>query len=181
METSAFFVYEEFMIIRPITSADLPQLGQLAQQCFTETFGHLYSPQNLQHHLDTFCSATFFKNELAEGNEILVVEENGLLVGYAKYGHIGVPLKAKPHPNDREIHRLYVLTAHHGKQFGRQLIEAMLAKPQMQQAPAIYISAWSENYKALRFYAHYGFSYFDNYTYYVGDHADDEFILQRKQ
>lgn len=178
MATSAFFVYTCFMI-RPITTAELPSLAALAQQCFTETFGHLYSTKNLQHHLDTTCSAEFFANELAKGREVLIAEENGKLVGYAKFGAVGVPLKTPPHPDDRELQRLYVLATHHGKQIGSRLMEAVLADPAMQKAPALYISAWSENFKAHRFYARYGFEHFDNYTYYVGDHADDEFILRR--
>lgn len=167
------------MMIRSVTTADLPPLEALAQHCFTDTFGHLYSAKNLQHHLDTTCTAAYFAHELAEGNQILVAEENGSLIGYAKFGHVSVPLKTPPHADDRELQRLYVLATHHGKHIGSKLMDAVLADPAMQKAPALYISAWSENFKAQRFYARYGFTHFDNYTYYVGDHADDEFILRR--
>lgn len=167
------------MTIKVLIPNQLPVLETLARQCFTETFGHLYTPEDLAHHLQTTCSADYFADALGKGDTILAAEEAGELIGYAKYGHVGLPLKTSPHPNDREIHRLYVLASHHGKKLGAALMQAMLDDPEMQQAPAIYLGVWSENHKAQRFYAHYGLKHFDNYTYYVGKHADDEYIMRR--
>jgi ribosomal protein S18 acetylase RimI-like enzyme len=38
---------------------------------------------------------------------------------------------------------------------------------------------WSENTRALRFYAEYGFTKLGQYQFMVGDHADQEWIMRR--
>ena len=171
-----------WMQLTSLTPSQLPALEILARQCFTETFGRLYSPEDLEHHLSTTCSAEYLAESLAQGDTVLVLTgEDGTLAGYAKYGAVGLPLPAPPHPDDREIHRLYIAAAYHGQQLGARLIEAMLNDPAMQRAPAIYLSVWSGNHRAQRFYHHYGFRHAGDYTYYVGNHADDEYIFRRQR
>lgn len=158
---------------------ELSALEELARQCFVETFGHLYKSEDLEQHLSNTCSIEYFAEALSQGDKILIMKEGDALVGYAKYGHVRLPLKTLPDKNDREIHRLYVLASQHGKQLGGQLMEAMLADSQMQIAAVIYLGVWSENNKAQRFYQRYGFERCSEYIYYVGNHADDEFIMKR--
>jgi diamine N-acetyltransferase len=162
-------------VIAPIQPHQLSALEILARKAFSETFAHLYTPEDLEHHLRTTCSAEFFAASLEKGDTILIAEESGALVGYAKFGGMGLPVQHGPH--DREIHRLYVLRSHQGTGLGHRLMQAMLEA--LCEAPILYLGVWSGNHKALKFYARYGFEHCGNYTYYVGTHADDEYILRR--
>lgn len=48
----------------------------------------------------------------------------------------------------------------------------------MADKAAIYLSVFSENQGAHRFYQRWGFSKHSEYEYMVGNHADHEFIYQ---
>lgn len=159
----------------PATPDHIPALARLAQQAFTETFGHLYSQENLAAHLNSSCSEAFFANALQQGDTILLACDGDTAVGYAKYGAVGLPVEF--HPEDAELHRLYVLQSHQGQGVGARLMDAALAA--MSAAPVIYLGVWEENYKARKFYANYGFEDFGTYLYYVGRHVDNELILRR--
>ncbi len=165
------------MAIQLVTAslADVGVISDLACRCFTETFGHLYTPQDLNTHLVTTCSAAFFAKALDEGNGILLALDHGAPVGYAKYGKIGLPIAHTS--EERELHRLYVLASHHRQGIGQKLM--LSALDALKAAPAIYLGVWEENLKAQAFYSRYSFEIHAEYTYYVGNHADRELIMRK--
>ena len=165
------------MLITNATHADIPALSQFAGNVFTHTFGHLYPPEDLAEHLRVACSTDYFETGLAARDGIVMAKDAGVIVGYGKYGEIGVPVTPSS-ANDKEIHRLYVYHAYHGKQVGALLMQAMLDA--LADAPSVYLSVYSENPRAQRFYARYGFNKIGTYYYPVGRQRDLEWILIRK-
>lgn len=165
----------------PLTSAavpaDVPALAALASATFRETFGHLYSHDDLEAHLAAKCSEAFFSAALEEPDtHILIAWEGSEPVGYIKWGALELPADAPP-PGSREIHRLYVVASHQRSGLGRRLMEqAMLA---CADAPAIYLGVWEHNHKAQRFYAGYGFTHAGEHAYPVGTQIDRDLIWVR--
>lgn len=164
--------------IEPLSQEHLPQLETLARETFTRTFGHLYSAENLASHLNKTCTVPFFQKALLAGKRILVAREGRELVGYVKYGDLGLAVEHEE--GDAEIHRLYVADSHHRRGIGKLLIEAALADGRLRQAANIFLGVWENNVKAQAFYSRYGFEAVGEYTYYVGTHADREFIMRRR-
>lgn len=156
---------------------DLPELAALARQTFRETFGHLYSKEDLKSHLATKCSQAYFREAMYDpDNHIVVAWDGERAVAYVKWGKLELPQPDAP-TGSREIHRLYVDARYQGKKLGRALFEHALQA--CANAPAVYLGVWEHNEKAQTFYASYGFEHAGEHTYYVGTSADRDLIWVR--
>ncbi len=160
-------------------SADqLEPLGRLGAELFIDTFGHLYSQQDLQAHLEKVYSVEGLQSDLANGRRIWVAEHDNQWIGFCKAGPLGLPID----PGDRravELKQMYVRRDYHGRGVADGLMQIFLQWADAQAAEDLYISCWSENYRALAFYNRHGFVEVAAYTFWVGNHADDERILKR--
>lgn len=162
---------------RTPNAADIPALAKLAKKTLIDKFGHLYSNENLQYHLNKTCSETFFKDALKKDKMLIACDGNNI-VGYAKWGGLSLPVEEPIEPCG-EIHRLYVDSNCQGQGIGRELMDLMM--DDLKDKASIYLSVFSDNDGAQRFYQRYDFSKYGEYEYMVGTHADHEFIYYRKQ
>lgn len=167
--------------ITPATQADCESIARLAAKTFTDTFGHLYRPENLLHHLLHKYSAAFFEEALVKGDTLLLAKCDDQLIGYAKLGQVELPLAAPPPRGALEIQRVYIDHAFHGHGFGKALMLHLLALPHVAHAPALYLGVWEENLRAQALYASHGFKPVGKYLYQVGDQYDQEIIMERRR
>lgn len=165
------------MQIRFVTNEEINALSRLAITTFSDTFGHLYPPQDLAFHLEKTCSSQYFGEALGR-DKILVAEELGQLVGYLKYGAVGLPITDIPE-GAMELHRLYLTKDFQGKGIGKQLMDAFLSQPEVNAAPSLYVGVWENNTRAIKFYREYGFEICGEYDYAVGQHIDHEWMMVR--
>ena len=169
-------------MIRRATPADAEALSSLSRTCFTQTFGHLYDPADLETFLDEAYSPTVLRAELADPDRAtwLLVEDSPdeALIGYvtACPAHLPHPDVA---PGDGEIQRLYILQGHQGGGRGTALLNTALEWLERDGPRTLWIGVWSENNGAQRFYARHGFEIVGEYSFMVGDHADHELITRR--
>lgn len=166
--------------IRRATPADAATLAELGAATFTETFGHLYPPEDLQTFLAKSHSPESWTGTLSDPNRaIWVVEhESGRQVGFIAVGRCKLPVKDLE-PEAGEVQQLYVLAEFHNLRLGTRLMEVGLEWLSSQGRVPLYIGVWSENYGAQRFYERYGFSKVGEYGFPVGKTVDREFILKR--
>ena len=141
--------------IRRAGPGDAEALVELSAATFTQTFGHLYDPADL----DTFLSEAYdlqkHKTLLADPDHaVWLVEDDGALVGYALAGLCGLP-HPDVLPENRELKRLYLLADHQQSGLGSTLIELVLDWIGPRTA---WLGVWSQNSGAQRFYHRYGFS-----------------------
>lgn len=170
---------ESAVVLKEATQHDAALLSRLARDTFTETFGHLYAPQDLNAHLDAACSPEFFAQALREKACVaLIAYDADQAVGYALWEPLALPIEGAP-AGSMQIQRLYVLASHHGKSVGAKLMETMLM--QLQDCPKIYLGVWENNFRAQKFYARYGFSYVDEHVFLVGEHPDRDLIYARER
>lgn len=169
------------MDIRPVTPDDLPALSALAAQTFSETFAHLYSPEDL---------ATFLKGAYAP--EKLAAEISGPdqfwriawdgdeAVGYVQACPVGLPHPDADASREGELKRLYVVASQHGRGLGKQLLAIGLGhlSDRYGDAPQ-WIGVWSENFKAQAIYRAQGFEKAGEYGFKVGEVTDREFIFRK--
>jgi ribosomal protein S18 acetylase RimI-like enzyme len=165
--------------ITDATNDDCEMVAQFAARTFTDTFGHLYRPENLLHHVLHKCSAAFFEEALAAGDTVLMMHDGDRLIGYAKVGQVALPVKHTIPRGAQEIHRVYVDKEFQGQGLGKQLMLHILSLPRIAHAPAVYLGVWEENRRAQHLYTLYGFEPVGKYLYQVGDQSDNELIMAR--
>lgn len=167
------------MELRRATVPDAQALSALSSTCFTQTFGHLYPPQDLSHFLDEAYAPAAWASLLSDpAYATWLLESGGVAIGYATAGACSLP-HADVAPGDGELKRLYVLQEHQGRGRGSRLFDAALAWLLRDGPRTLWIGVWSENHGAQRFYARHGFERVGDYDFVVGNTRDHEFILRR--
>lgn len=159
-------------------AADAPALAAMAEQCFTETFGHLYAPHNLAAFIAQAYGPTGLQAEVSDpAITIRAARENGAIAGYAKIGPVSLPAN-DPAPDAIELRQLYVLQPWQGSGLARSLMEWTIETARARGASELYLSVYIDNLRARRFYERYGFTDIGPYAFMVGDHADEDRLLK---
>lgn len=166
--------------IRRATPADAECVVDITRRNFTETFGHLYPPEDLAYFLDNSYSLDAHRALLADdGYAIWLLERDGMAVGHAVAGPAGLP-HADVAEGDGELKRLYILQDAHNGGLGSKLFQTVLDWLERDGPRTLWIGVWSENLGAQRFYGRYGFEEVGEYLFPVGNTHDHEFIMRRK-
>ncbi|MEF9978562.1 MAG: GNAT family N-acetyltransferase [Thermomonas sp.] len=165
--------------IRRATPEDAAALAELGAATFIESFGQLYVPEDLQAFLDESHSVSAYAKVLANPDYALwIAEKNGCAIGYAQAGPCGLP-HADAQAADGELKRLYLLKGEQNGGVGRALFDQALAWLEREGPRPLWISVWSENHGAQRFYGRYGFEFAGEYDFIVGEQRDREFMFRR--
>ena len=168
------------LTIRRATAADADALSAISRDTFIDTFGHLYTPQDLGWHLDFTYAPEKYRDALEEEGAAawLLEDAAGAVQGYAFAGPCGLP-HDDVRAGDLELKRLYVRRAVHNGGWGSQLFAEAENWMRRNGPAAIWVGVWSENPGAQRFYARHGYQKVGEYLYPVGETQDLEFILRR--
>lgn len=165
--------------IRRAGPEDADALAAIGKATFTETFAHLYPPEDLAAFLEEAYGLARTRADLADPQKAAwLVEANGAAVGYALAGPCGLP-----HPDATpacgELKRFYLLRTHQKGGLGSRLFDVVIGWLQSRGPRTVWIGVWSENHGAQRFYARRGFVKVGEYGFPVGRTIDHEFILRR--
>jgi ribosomal protein S18 acetylase RimI-like enzyme len=167
------------LAIRRATPADAEALSRVGVRTFVETFGHLYSQEDLQAFLAESHAPEAYAHYLADPAWALwLLEDASGARGYAMAGPAGLP-HADLRPQDGELKRLYVDRDLHNGGWGGKLFAQALAWLERDGPRTLWISVWSENLGAQRFYARHGFAFAGEYQFPVGAQRDREFMFRR--
>ena len=159
---------------RDASVADAALLSDLSRRTFVETFGHLYRPEDLAAFLAKFDDSGW-RGELENPTyQVRLAEADGEAVGFAKLGPLDLPVE--PRRPALELKQLYLLTAWRGHGIAPLLMDWLLGEARRRGADELYLSVWTENHRARRFYARYGFTYVAPYAFMVGEQADADEI-----
>ena len=170
--------------IRRATAEDAAALAELGTATFIESFGQLYVPNDLQAFLEESHSVEAYAKVLANPDYALWIAErpaeDGTMraIGYAQAGPGGLP-HDDMQPGDGELKRLYLLKSEQNGGVGRALFDQALAWLERDGPRTLWISVWSENLGAQRFYGRYGFEFAGEYAFIVGEQRDREFMYRR--
>jgi GNAT superfamily N-acetyltransferase len=161
---------------RTATVRDAEALAALGTATFVATFGHLYQPGDLEIFLQNH-SPDVWEKELADSAfAVRVAELDGAMVGYAKLGPPHLPFE--PRGEAAELRQLYVLEEMKGQGVARTLIEWIIDRARDRRADHLYLSVFTENHRARRFYEKYGFEPEGTYAFMVGSHADEDIVMR---
>jgi ribosomal protein S18 acetylase RimI-like enzyme len=163
--------------------SDATELAAFAAMTFTATFGHLYRAEDLATHLSHYTAEQFAADINHAQQRLwvarLVGSSNRSIVGYVQAGPCSLP-----HPDatarNGELKRLYVDEHVKGRGVAPALFELAQTYLLANFSGPIYIGVWSENYRAQKFYARYGYEKCGEYLYEVGEARDREWILRNR-
>jgi ribosomal protein S18 acetylase RimI-like enzyme len=161
---------------RTATPGDADRVVALFHGCFCHTFGHLYDPQDLAAFLGGH-TVEQWKDQLDSDDFAVRIAENGdQLAGFIKLGPLKLPVE--PTGKALELRQLYVREPWHGSGAARELTDWLIAEARRRGADELYLSVFTQNHRARRFYARYGFEEVGPTTFMVGNQADEDVIMR---
>lgn len=168
------------MPVRAAHRGDLAQLSELGRETFTQTFGALYSAEDLSSFLDARHSLDLYRDWISDPAVDLWILENeaAAAVGYAMLQPCHLPFDPMP-PGALELSRIYLLAQAQGGGRGSALLNIVLERVEERGRPPLFLSVFSGNTGAQKLYARHGFRHVGEYLFEVGQQRDREFIWRR--
>lgn len=156
---------------------DAAAVDRVYRTAFSDTFAHLYRPEDLEAFLAKF-SLDAWKSELADDRYIFrLAEADGEAIGFAKLGPPELPVDSdEPWV---ELRQLYVLNEWRGAGAARELMDWVFAAAKARGASHLYLTVYTDNHRARRFYLKYGFEEIGPYAFMVGEQADEDIIMRK--
>ena len=158
--------------------SDAPHLANLGRDTFVDTFGHLYQPDDLAIFLASHRPEAWAKELADPAFAVRVAEDGGAMIGYAKLGPPHLPFE--PRGEAAELRQLYVTEGYKGAGVARTLIDWIIEQARDRRADHLYLSVFTENLRARRFYEKLGFEAEGSYAFMVGNHADEDIVMRLK-
>lgn len=161
---------------RDAREGDAEALAALFRASFIDTFGHLYRAEDLASFLAKHKPDAWRAQIASPEFALRLAEEGGDAVAFAKLGPNELPVDTDSRA--LELHQFYVAKPWQGKGVARPLMEWVLAQARRRNAEELYLSVWTQNHRARRFYQGYGFAFVAPYAFMVGEQADEDEIFR---
>ncbi|WP_416907659.1 MAG: GNAT family N-acetyltransferase [Polymorphobacter sp.] len=163
---------------RDATPDDGPMLGGLARATFLETFGHLYKLPDLEAFLAQG-SDQAYAAELAQSDiEVRFAMAGPVPIGFCKLSNLTLP--AEPEGPAIELRQLYIFKLWHGEGIAEQFMAWAFARAAARGASEMWLSVFTDNHRARRFYARHGFEEIRPYAFMVGTQSDEDILARRR-
>lgn len=161
---------------RDADASDATALAELFREIFCETFAHLYRPFDLAAFLAEQGAPQWAEQLRDERYAVRVAEDEGL-VGLAKIGPVKLPIDAASPA--LELRQLYVSGRVRGSGVAAELMHWTIDEARARGAEELYLSVYTDNARARRFYAGHGFVDVGPCVFMVGTQADKDIIMRR--
>ncbi len=161
---------------RDAVAGDAEALAAVFRGCFIDTFGHLYDPADLDSFLSEHTGEHWGSQLRDPGFGVRLAEDEERIVGFAKIGPLKLPVEPVGKPV--ELRQLYVLQPWQGHGVAAALMDWVVEEARRRGADELYLSVFTENHRAKRFYARYGFVEVGPYAFMVGNQADEDIIMR---
>jgi ribosomal protein S18 acetylase RimI-like enzyme len=162
---------------RDATVADLPAIDRVFRQSFSDTFAHLYRPEDLAAFLAQFTPEAWAEEFADPSYRFRVAEVDGEVVGYVKLGPSALPVQTDKRAI--ELRQIYLLNEYHGSGLAKALSEWAIGEARRQGFEELYLTVYVDNHRARRFYDRYDFEAVGRYDFMVGEHADEDIIMRK--
>lgn len=163
---------------RDATPEDGGLLAGIASATFLETFGHLYKMPDLEAFISGF-TAQAYAAELAQPDvQVRFACVGAAPIGFAKISAITLPVE--PEGPAIELRQLYLFKPWHGQGIAEQLMAWAFEQGTRRGATEIWLSVFTENHRARRFYGRHGFAEIRPYAFMVGSQADEDILCRKR-
>lgn len=165
------------MIYRDATAADLPAIDALFRESFVATFGHLYRDEDLAEFLAKFTPEAWAGEFAEPGLAFRIAEDAEGLAGFAKISNLTLP--AETEARTTELRQLYLAERAKGSGAAQALLDWVVTQGQARGSEELWLSVYTDNHRARRFYDRNGFEDRGAYHFMVGSHADEDRLMRR--
>lgn len=156
---------------------DAAALDRLFDSVFCGTFGHLYRAEDLEAFLASYGVGDWEKDIADPHCAFRVAEADGRLVGYVKLAPVTIPVDTvRP---AILLEQLYVANEHHGAGIAPTLMDWAFDEARRRGAEELYLTVFTDNPRARRFYERRGFDAVGRYDFMVGNQADEDIIMRK--
>jgi GNAT superfamily N-acetyltransferase len=162
---------------RDATAADAATLDRIFDASFCDTFAHLYRPEDLDSILSSFGIDDWEAQLDDSAYAFRIAEADGQAVGYLKLGPLKLPVQTAR--SAILLDQLYILKEYHGVGIAHGLMDWALEEAASRGVDEMYLTVFTENHRARRFYDRYGFIPVGRYDFMVGSHADEDIIMMK--
>ncbi len=165
--------------IRRANRSDAKELAQLAEGTFRDTFAATNTVEDLDLHCRTSYTETIQAAEILSSTTItLLCEHECALIGFAQMRWEGVE-DCVMGKSPGEVHRLYVLSAWHGKGVAQDLMNACIDEMRARGSDVVWLGVWERNPRAMSFYRKFGFVEVGDHVFKVGSDPQRDIIMER--
>jgi diamine N-acetyltransferase len=161
---------------RKASEHDAVAVDHVFRTSFCDTFAHLYRPEDLDAFLSKFTLDAWEKELGDERYQFQVAEADGDVVGFVKLGPPELPVQSTGPAI--ELRQLYILREWRGQGAAQALMDWALAEAKARGGRELYLTVYTENWRARRFYEKYGFVEVGPYKFMVGEQADEDIIMR---
>ena len=156
---------------------DAAAIDGMFRSSFCDTFAYLYRAEDLAAFLAQF-TADAWQSELSDpAFAFRLAEVANEPAGFVKLGPLKVPVE--PAGPAIELKQFYILKDHQGGGLAPPLMDWALDEARRRGAGELYLTVFTENHRARRFYDRYGFEAVGAYNFMVGSHADEDIIMRK--
>jgi GNAT superfamily N-acetyltransferase len=155
---------------------DAEAIDRIFRTSFADTFAHLYRTEDLEAFLAKF-TVEAWRTELGDDRFVFeLAEVDDQPIGFVKLGPPELPVEA----NEPwiELRQLYVLNEWRGAGAARHLMDWAMAEGRARGAKELYLTVYTDNHRARRFYERYDFEEVGPYAFMVGSQADEDIIMR---
>lgn len=170
------------MAIREACAHEAARLTVLMRETFLSANADCSSAENVNAFLDAAYTVSRQREELADPDLATLVAQDGrgYWAGYAQLRFGTEPRNGVTLARPVELGRIYLLPRYHGQGFGAALMAKLVERARDRGGDGLWLSAWEEAIRALRFYARHGFEIVGRTFFAIGDDAKGNWVMQRR-
>ena len=160
-------------------ASDVEAIGIQGRAAFLETFQEFYSDLEINGYFAATYGTRLQAEEIADAAiRIFIAEDDQGLLGHLKLGPCALPVNSTEPA--AEVKRFYLLSRAQGTDIARTLLAQAVETARGQGAKSLYLSCWTANERALRFYLREGFAIVGRQDFHMGPRVDEDYIMQRR-
>jgi GNAT superfamily N-acetyltransferase len=164
--------------IRVAAAADAAALADFGARTFAETFGPPLLPRDLELHLAEHYGAALQLAEIADSaRTVLLAVDGERIAGYGVVLESPAPACVMG-PAPVEVRRFYVDRPWQGAGVAAPLMHACAQEAMRRGAGALWLTSYTRNPRARRFYERMGFLVVGETTFMVGEDPQVDYVLE---
>lgn len=158
---------------------DFSELRAFAIHTFRTTYEHLNDPVVFEQYLERNFGEEQFRTEFENPHSwFYIIKSESDIVAYCKLNILSAQTE-ETEGYAMEMERIYVKKSFQGQGLGQLLLETFYDKAREIDCDYVWLGVWEKNKKAIDFYQKAGFKKFGEHTFYMGDEAQLDYMLQK--
>ena len=161
-----------------LLSADLPELQQIAQRTFHDSFAAANNPEDFQTYTKQAFSKEQLLSELQNPNSTFYFAKfQDKTIAYFKL-NTGSAQTDLQEEAGIELERIYVKQEFQGQKTGQALIEKAIEIAKEKNKTYLWLGVWDQNKRAIRFYQRSGFQITGSHPFKMGKEKQTDLVLK---